>query len=129
MTEKTPCCLHIGSDLGVGKARPSSELAEILDAQLEAGGTLAALAPEPASRRRQPTVPPVAADEIAALDLVRLDGASDVGSGTVERRELAVDEPAIAYPGTPSAKPEAFNLAPTMAPTSGAETRTRHLTW
>ena len=92
MTEKTPCCLHIGSDLGVGKARPSSELAEILDAQLEAGGTLAALAPEPASRRRQPTVPPVAADEIAALDLVRLDGASDVGSGTVERRELAVDE-------------------------------------
>src|SRR5271155_1603989 len=43
------------------------------------------------------------ADEIAALDLVRQAEASQVGSGTVEWLELAVDDLATAYPGTPSA--------------------------
>ena len=99
-----PCNPGHISNLRAGKARPSPELAEILDELLEAGGTLAALAPEPTSRRRQlAATSDAAADEIAALDLVRLAEASDVGSGTVERLELAVDELAIAYPATPSA--------------------------
>ena len=44
-----------------------------------------------------------AADEIAAVELGRLAEATEVGTGTVERLELAVDELAIAYPSTPSA--------------------------
>jgi hypothetical protein len=104
LARMAPCNPGHISNLRAGQARPSPELAEILDARLEAGGTLAALAPEPASRRHQLAVTPdAAADEIAALDLVRLAEASDVGSGAVERLELAVDELAIAYPGTPSA--------------------------
>jgi hypothetical protein len=104
LARMTPCNPGHISNLRVGKARPSPELAAILDERLEAGGTLAALAPEPASRRRQlAATPDAATDEIAALALVRLAEASDVGSGTVERLELAVDELAIAYPGTPSA--------------------------
>ena len=43
------------------------------------------------------------ADEIAALNLVRQAEASQVGSGTVERLELVVDDLATAYPGTPAA--------------------------
>ena len=42
-----------------------------------------------------------AADELAALDLIQRAGATDAGAGTVERLELAVDELATAYPGTP----------------------------
>ena len=40
-------------------------------------------------------------DEIAALDLARRAEVSEVGTGTVERLELAVDKLATAYPGTP----------------------------
>jgi hypothetical protein len=40
----------------------------------------------------------VAADEIAALELGRLVEATEIGTGTVERLELTVDELAIAYP-------------------------------
>jgi hypothetical protein len=101
-----PCNPGHISNLRSGKARPSPELAEALDQRLEAGGTLRALAPEPAPRRHQPATTwddSAADDEIAALDLVRLAQASDVGTGTVERLELAVDELAIAYPGTPPA--------------------------
>jgi len=72
---------------------------------LAADGTLRALAPQPAPRRNQPvaTQDDSVVDEIAALELVRLAEASEVGNGTVERLELAVDELAIAYPGTPPA--------------------------
>ncbi len=101
-----PCNPGHISNLRNGKARPSPDLAENLDEWLEAGGTLAALAPPPAARPSQPAAiwdDSAAGDEIAALDLARRAGASDVGKATVERLELAVDELAIAYPGTPSA--------------------------
>ena len=39
-------------------------------------------------------------DEIAALELARRVAVSDVGSETVRRLELAVDDLAVAYPGT-----------------------------
>ena len=39
------------------------------------------------------------------MELGRLAEATEVGTGTVERLELAVDELAIAYPSTPSAEP------------------------
>ena len=101
-----PCNPGHISNLRSGKARPSPELAEALDERLEAGGSLSALVP--AHERRRPKSPVswddgAAADEIAALELGRLVEATEVGTGTVERLELAVDELAIAYPSTPSA--------------------------
>ena len=58
-----------------------------------------------ASRKPQPAAiwDDSAADEIAALDLGRRAEASEVGTATVGRLELTVDELAIAYPGTPPA--------------------------
>ena len=98
-----PCNPGHISNLRSGKARPSPALAEMLDDRLAADGALAALAPEPAPRRPLATVPAddEVAEEIAALDLGRLADVSEVGTGTVERLELAVDELATAYPGTP----------------------------
>ena len=101
-----PCNPGHISNLRSGKARPSPELAGILDDRLAAGGTLAALAPEPSPRRSHPAaiVDDRSADEIAALDLARLAELSEVGASTIERLELAVDELATAYPGTPPAE-------------------------
>jgi hypothetical protein len=96
-----PCNPGHISNLRSGKARPSPELARTLDDRLDAGGTLATLAPGPAPRRvPAATAGGGAADEIAALDLARLAELSEVGTGSVERLELAVDELATAYPGT-----------------------------
>src|SRR5271165_6356128 len=95
LARMVPCNPGHISNLRSGKARPSAELAEALDERLEAGGTLRALAPTGDDS--------AIADEIAALDLVRQAEASQVGSGTVERLELAVDDLAMAYPGIPSA--------------------------
>src|SRR5712691_9739407 len=97
-----PCNPGHISNLRSGKARPSPELARMLDDRLDAGGTLAALAPEAAPRRPGPptSVDYGVAEEIAALDLARLAELTEVGTGTVERLELAVDELATAYPGT-----------------------------
>ena len=106
LARMVPCNPGHISNLRSGKARPSAELAEALDERLEAGGTLRALAPDRPPSRHQlaPARDDSAiADEIAALDLVRQAEASQVGSGTVERLELAVDDLATAYPGTPSA--------------------------
>ena len=85
------------SNIRNGKARPSSELARAIDAQLGAGGLLAALA---GSR----TLAPVAGDEIAAIELARRAVASDVGDATCERIELAADDMAVAYHRTPPAE-------------------------
>ena len=98
-----PCNPGHISNLRAGKARPSPELAAALDERLQADGTLAALAPAPAPRRhaavgRDDTG---AADEIAALDFARRAQVTEAGTGTVEQLELAVDELATAYPGTP----------------------------
>jgi tetratricopeptide (TPR) repeat protein len=104
LARTVPCNPGHISNLRSGKARPSPELAEVLDERLAANGTLRALAAQPAPRRHQPAAAPDSAtDEIAALDLIRLAEASEVGTGTVERLELAVDELATAYPGTPPA--------------------------
>ncbi|MFC0864303.1 helix-turn-helix domain-containing protein [Sphaerimonospora cavernae] len=40
-------------------------------------------------------------DELDALELGRRAAASDIGGSTLERLELAVDDLAVAYPGTP----------------------------
>ena len=106
LARMVPCNPGHISNLRSGKARASPELAGILDDRLAAGGTLTALAPEPAPRRPHPavTADDSSAEEIAALDLARLAELSEVGASTIERLELAVDELATAYPGTPPAE-------------------------
>ena len=106
LARMVPCNPGHISNLRSGKARPSPELTRILDDRLDAGGTLAALAPEPVPHRTQPAASgdDGVAEEIAALDLARLAELTEVGTGTVERLELAVDELATAYPGTPPAE-------------------------
>jgi len=107
LARMVPCNPGHISNLRSGKARPSAELAGALDERLEAGGSLRALVPAHDRRRPQPTASwddGAAADEIAAVEPGRLVEATEVGTGTVERLELAVDELAIAYPSTPSAE-------------------------
>ena len=106
LARMVPCNPGHISNLRSGKARPSPELAETLDGRLAAGGALRALAPArpPSKHKLTPALDAsVIADEIAALDLVRQAETSQVGSGTVEHLDLAVDDLATAYPGTPSA--------------------------
>ena len=106
LARMVPCNPGHISNLRSGKARPSAELAEALDERLEAGGALRTLAPgRPPSRHELAPAgdDSAVADEIAALDLVRQAEASQVGSGTVEQLELAVDDLAMTYPGTPAA--------------------------
>jgi hypothetical protein len=79
---------------------PSPGMAARLDALLDAGGGLAALAIAQAGADGGA----VAGDEIAALELTRHATASDVGAATVEQIEQAVDDLAVAYPGTPPAQ-------------------------
>ncbi len=106
LARMVPCNPGHISNLRSGKARPSPELARTLDDRLDAGGALAALAPGAAPRRPQPAASARdgVAEEIAALDLTRLAELTEVGTATVERLELAVDELATAYPGTPPAE-------------------------
>jgi transcriptional regulator with XRE-family HTH domain len=106
LARMVPCNPGHISNLRSGKARPSPELARTLDDRLDAGGALAALAPGAAPRRPQPAASARdgVAEEIAALDLARLAELTEVGTGTVERLELAVDELATAYPGTAPAE-------------------------
>jgi hypothetical protein len=102
LARKVPCNPGHISNLRSGKARRSPDLAGVLDRVLEADGTLAALAPEPALREHAPPWDGSPADdEIAALDFSRRAGASDLGAVTIERLELVVDDLATAYPGTP----------------------------
>jgi transcriptional regulator with XRE-family HTH domain len=93
-----PCNPGHISNLRSGKASASPELAERLDDVLGTEGELVALVPAAARRRMETAV--AADDEIAALELARRIEASDVGSGTVERLELIVDDLAVAYPAT-----------------------------
>jgi transcriptional regulator with XRE-family HTH domain len=103
LARMVPCNPGHISNLRSGKARPSPELAATLDERLEADGTLAALAPAPAPRRHAAVNwdDNGAADEIAALDFARRAQMTEAGAGTVERLELAMDQLATAYPGTP----------------------------
>jgi hypothetical protein len=106
LARMVPCNPGHISNLRSGKARPSPELARTLDDRLDAGGALAALAPWAAPRRPQSAASARdgVAEEIAALDLARLAELTEIGTATVERLELAVDELATAYPGTPPAE-------------------------
>lgn len=103
LARKMPCNPGHISNLRSGKAQPSPELAADLDRVLEADGALTALVP--VRRGHRAPVPDLAAadDEIAALELARRVEASDVGNSVIERLELAVDDLATAYPGTPPA--------------------------
>jgi transcriptional regulator with XRE-family HTH domain len=73
----------------------SRELAEALDKVLDTDGVLAAMAPD------KPVRITAGDDETDAWELARLATASDVGPATLDRIDQAVDELAVAYPGTP----------------------------
>ena len=93
LARMVPCNPGHISNLRSGTARPSAELAGALDERLEAGGSLRALVSAHDRRRPQLTASwddGAVADEIAALELGRLVDATEVGTGTVERLELAV---------------------------------------
>jgi transcriptional regulator with XRE-family HTH domain len=78
-----------------GRKPGSRELAEALDRTLGTDGALAAMVPDKPVRF-------IADDEQTdAWELARLAAASDVGAATLDRIEQAVDELAVAYPGTP----------------------------
>ena len=80
-----------------GQREPTPYLAARLDDALGADGEIkAALPPRPAVPAQKS-----AAAEIEAIELARRAMASDVGDGTCERLERAVDDLAIAYPSTP----------------------------
>ena len=104
LARMVPCNPGHISNLRSGKAQPSPELAGTLDDALGAAGTLRALAPAHAPRKRQPGGWDSADDEIAALELGRRAEASDVGDETAARLALTVDDLATAYPGTPPAE-------------------------
>jgi hypothetical protein len=73
-------------------------LAAKLDNALGAGGEIKAAVPRRPEQKQKPAAS--SADEIDAIELERRVLASDVGDGTCERIELAVDDMAIAYPAT-----------------------------
>jgi transcriptional regulator with XRE-family HTH domain len=82
-----------------GSKPGSQELGRALDTLLGTDGTLAAMIPDkpPAAKRADN-------DETDAWELARRAAATDVGVATIERLEQAVDDLAIAYPGTPPAE-------------------------
>ncbi len=100
LARMVPCNPGHISNLRSGKAQASPGLAADLDKVLGAGGALLALAPAPGRARVPGLGFPGGDDEIAALELARRAGASDVGNSVVERLELTVDDLAVAYPGT-----------------------------
>ncbi len=85
-----PCNPGHVSNLRSGKARPSPELAQILDDILGAGGALAALAA--ASSR------PVPAGDLQLIELARRAEASDLGAGTLELLTVSADRLCRDYP-------------------------------
>jgi transcriptional regulator with XRE-family HTH domain len=103
LARAVPCDPALISRLASGKQHPSREIAQRLDDVLQAGDELVKLASRQAGELA--AVPgDTAGDEIAALELARRAAASDVGAAVVERLELAVDELAVAYPGTAPAE-------------------------
>lgn len=83
-----------------GSKPGAQELGRALDTVLGTGGALAAMVPDkPAAAALVP-----GDDETEAWELARRAAATDIGVATIERLEQAVDELAIAYPGTPPAE-------------------------
>lgn len=85
-----PCNPGHVSNLRSGKARPSPELAQILDDILGAGGAVAALAA--ASSR------PAPAGDLQLIELARRAEASDLGAGTLELLTVSADRLCRDYP-------------------------------
>ena len=85
-----PCNPGHVSNLRSGKARPSPELAQILDDILAAGGTLAALA-SMGSRPRP-------AGDLQMIELARRAAASDLGAETLELLQQSADRLCRDYP-------------------------------
>ncbi|WP_084723079.1 helix-turn-helix domain-containing protein [Streptomonospora alba] len=86
-----------------GRQQPSAKFVEAFDDFVGAGGALRS-----AYGGGSGVAPPLSDgiesdEESAAWDLSRVLTASDVGDSTLERLEMAVDELAIGYPGTPPA--------------------------
>ena len=85
-----PCNPGHVSNLRNGKARPSPELAQILDDILGAGGALAALAA--AGSRPGPV------GDLQLIELARRAEASDLGVGTLELLAVSTDRLCRDYP-------------------------------
>jgi transcriptional regulator with XRE-family HTH domain len=85
-----PCNPGHVSNLRSGKARPSPELAQILDDILGAGGALAGLAA--AGSRPGP------AGDLQLIELARRAEASDLGAGTLELLAASADRLCRDYP-------------------------------
>ncbi len=78
----------------------SRQLADTLDRLLGADGALADMITD----KPPATALPDGGDETEAWELGRLAAATDVGAATLDRIEQAVDDLAVAYPGTPPAE-------------------------
>lgn len=107
LARQVPCNAGHISQLRNGQKRPSRQTARRLDEVLDAGGTLAVLAPEPASRSR---LAPASADGgvisscdaadkvLELIEFTRRAGRSDLGSGTLEALQVVTDRLCRAYP-------------------------------
>jgi transcriptional regulator with XRE-family HTH domain len=82
-------------EIATGRKQPTPEVARRADDALGAGGRLAELVPQGPARQ-------VSSDDNAA-ELARRITASDVGTETLERLELAVDDLAVGYVTRPAA--------------------------
>ena len=95
LARHVPCDSGNLSKIARGQKRPSPELAARLDEVLGAGGGLAALAPAVA--------PGVLVTDLDLIELARRAEASDLGSGTLDLLNVAVDGMCGDYPGTDAA--------------------------
>jgi transcriptional regulator with XRE-family HTH domain len=95
LARHVPCDSGNLSKIARGQKRPSPELAARLDEVLGAGGRLAALAPAGA--------PGALSTDLDLIELARRAEASDLGSGTLELLNAAVDDMCRDYPGAEAA--------------------------
>lgn len=95
LARHVPCDSGNLSKIARGQKRPSPELAARLDEVLGAGGGLAALAPAVA--------PGALVTDLDLIELARRAEASDLGSGTLDLLNVAVDGMCGDYPGADAA--------------------------
>lgn len=98
LARRVPCNPGYVSQLRNGRKRPSAQIAERLDAVLEAGGRLVATASARESAEVQGTVGRVPDDAAELIELMRRAERSDVGSGTLESLQMVTDRLCRAYP-------------------------------
>ncbi len=110
LARQVPCNPGYISNLRAGNKRPSPQTARRLDEVLDAGGTLAALAPQRASRSC-PVVKPggelgglpeTADDALELIELMYRLECSDIGSGTLDALYAATDRLCRSYPTVPA---------------------------